>query len=73
MKDGFLKIGVSTPPSKVADTEYNVKELVRIANDAAKEGVKVLLFPELSITGASAGDLFLSSRLVRSAEDALFY
>ena len=73
MKDGFLKIGVSTPPAKVADTEYNVKELVRIANDAVNAGVKVLLFPELSITSATCGDLFRSSRLVKSAEEALRY
>ncbi|WP_337644452.1 NAD(+) synthase, partial [Alistipes communis] len=39
--------------------------------DAAGRGVEVVLFPELSVTGYTCGDLFLQPALLAAAEQAL--
>lgn len=71
MKNGFVKVAAATPHIRVADPCYNQKELIRLANDAAQKGVRVLVFPELSITGYTCGDLFYSETLLTSAKKAL--
>jgi len=71
MKDGFIRVGAASPKIKIANPEYNVRECIKLAEHAAEEGVKVLVFPELVITGATAGDLFYQSRLIKAAEAAL--
>lgn len=71
MKNGFVKVAAATPHIRVADPLYNAKELIRIATDAAKQSVRVLVFPELSLTGYTCADLFYSEVLLTSARDAL--
>ncbi len=71
MKDGFVKVAVSTPELKVADCEYNKDQLVRKAEEIAAKGAALVLFPEFSLTGYTCGDLFLQDTLVRGAEEAL--
>jgi len=71
MKHGFLKIAVAAPDLRVADPAFCANELIRIAKDADKRGVRVLVFPELSLTGSTCGDLFFSETLIRGAKDAL--
>ena len=71
MKNGFIKVAAAAPKIRVADPSYNVGEMLRIAKEAAKQEVKVLCFPELSITGYTCGDLFFSSTLLQGAKDAL--
>ena len=39
--------------------------------EAEKEGVKILVFPELSITGYTCGDLFFQNSLLSSSQRAL--
>ena len=73
MKNGFVKVAAATPHIRVADPCYNQKELIRLANDAAQKGVRVLVFPELSITGYTCGDLFYSETLLTSAKKALAF
>lgn len=72
MKDGFLKVAVSTPELKVADCHFNKEQLVKKAKEMDKEGVKLLAFPELSLTGYTCSDLFLQETLLRGAEQALW-
>lgn len=72
MKDGFLKIAVSTPELKVADCKFNREEMVRKAGELAEQGVKLLAFPEFSLTGYTCHDLFLQDALLRGAERELF-
>ena len=50
MKDGFLKVAVSTPETKVANVKYNTQLVIDIARRAAMEGVKVLALPELVLS-----------------------
>ena len=71
MKHGFIKVAAGSPKIRVADPAYNVGEMIRIAKEAAKKEVKVLCFPELSITGYTCGDLFFSSALLDGAKNAL--
>ena len=71
MKNGFLKVAASTPIVALANTAANAEEHVTLAQKAYGEGVRVLVFPELSLTGATCGDLFLQDTLLQGAQDAL--
>ncbi len=71
MKNGFVKVAAATPIVRVADTAYNAQELTRLAQDAAKQGVRVLVFPELCLTGATCRDLFTFDTLLQGARNAL--
>ena len=72
MENGFLKVAVSSPDLKVADCQYNKEQLVKKTIEMDKESVKLLVFPELSLTGYTCGDLFLQDTLLRGAKEALF-
>ncbi|MCH5265027.1 MAG: NAD(+) synthase [Lachnospiraceae bacterium] len=72
MKDGFIKVAVSAPDLKVADAPYNVEKMIEKAKGLAGRGVKLLAFPELSLTGYTCNDLFLQDTLMQGAEQALF-
>ncbi len=71
MKDGFLKIACATPDVRVGDCDYNTDRILELISDAHAKGVKIICFPELSITGYTCGDLFLQSSLGYSAEKNL--
>lgn len=71
MKDGFLKVAVATPDLRVADTDYNGQQIIKKAKELADQGVKLLVFPELCITGYTCGDLFLQDPLLDGAETEL--
>lgn len=72
MKDGFIKVAVSTPELKVADCKFNREQMVKIAGEMAAQGVKLLAFPEFSLTGYTCHDLFLQDMLLQGAERELF-
>lgn len=72
MKNGFLKIALASPIVRVADATYNAELCVREAKAAASNGAKVLLFPELVLSGATCGDLFFQAALIEKCEAALF-
>ena len=59
---GFIRVGASVPKIKVADCDYNVSEMKSVIEQAFKDHVQILCFPELSITSYSCGDLFFSGR-----------
>lgn len=71
MNYGFLKVGVFTPEIKVCDTLFNTKQILKGIEDATACGVELLAFPELSLTGATCGDLFYSEVLLTGAENGL--
>src|SRR5215831_6712284 len=69
---GFLRVGAACPRVWVADPARNVDEILGFVAQARERGVQILVFPELSLTGYTAGDLFFSlSTLVGGAERAL--
>lgn len=71
MLDGFLKTAAATPTIRVADPAYNAQEIAGLLKQAAGQGVKFLVFPELCLTGYTCGDLFLQPLLLSGAEQGL--
>jgi len=71
MKYGFVKVAAAVPAVKVADVAYNVKEIERLIALAEGEGVEVICFPELCMTGYSCQDLFKEQLLLTKAEEGL--
>ena len=71
MRDGFIKVAAASPSLKVGNPSFNKERIIDLMNEADRKGVKVLVFPELSITGYTAGDLFFQSALLESATEAL--
>ncbi len=71
MKDGFVKIACACPDVRVADCDYNTDRIIELIKEAAGKGVKIVCFPELSITGYTCGDLFLQETLLNAAESSL--
>ncbi len=69
---GFLRVAAACPPVVVADPEANADHTLAVLAEARKQGVQAIVFPELGLTGYTAGDLFFSlSTLVAGAERAL--
>ena len=66
MNFSFVKVGAFSPEIKVADVNFNTKQIIDTVCEAEKQGVQVLVFPELSITGSTVGDLFYSDTLLDS-------
>ena len=73
MKDGFVRVAASSPELRVADPAFNAGEIMKEITKAGALGVKVLVFPELSVTGYTCSDLFFQEKLKRSALEALDY
>lgn len=71
MKHGFVKVAAVTPKVKVADTIYNKEQICAGIKEASGAGAKVIVFPELCISGYTCGDLFLQERLLASCKEAL--
>jgi len=71
MKDGFIKIACATPELKVADPDYNAGKIIELIKEAHSKGVKIVCFPELSLTGYTCGDLFLQNVLLESVKKNL--
>ncbi|MBQ6706603.1 MAG: NAD(+) synthase [Clostridia bacterium] len=70
MKDGFLRVATVSPALRVADCRYNLKQiLTEIA--ALPENTALAVFPELSLTGYTCGDLFYQPTLLQAAEQTL--
>lgn len=73
MKHGFVKVGAVTPKIRVADCDYNGNEIIRLIEEGEKGKIRLLVFPELCITGYTCGDLFLQNTLLRSAKEQLLH
>ena len=71
MKDGFITVACGTPKLRLADCDYNAEQTFTLMRKAEKAGAKVLVLPELGLTGYTCGDLFYQDALLRGAEQAL--
>ena len=71
MKDGLICVAAGTPSIRVADCAHNGAEIVRLMEEAQEQGVKILVLPELCLTGYTCGDLFLQDTLLDGALEAL--
>ena len=68
---GYIKVAAASPWLRVADCDYNSERIIAQMQEATDKGVKVVLFPELGITGATCDDLFLQRSLLSAAEQRL--
>ena len=64
MKDGFIKVAAVTPDIEVGNTAYNTEQIIQCIGLAGKEDVRLLVFPELCISGYTCNDLFLQNILL---------
>lgn len=71
MRHGFVKVAAITPDIRVADCDFNGESIIKEMKYCADRGVKIAVFPELSITGYTCGELFLQERLLNSALNTL--
>ena len=71
MKNGSLKVMLAEIPVKIALPIENAKNHIELMGKANADNVNLLLFSELSLTGYTCADLFLTSELILEAEKAL--
>jgi NAD+ synthase (glutamine-hydrolysing) len=68
---GFLRVAATVPMLRVADSAYNAERVVALMARAEREGVAVVVFPELCLTGYTCADLFHQATLQKGALAAL--
>ena len=71
MKDGFVKVAAAAPVIRVADCDYNAARIIETIEKAQNAGVKVLVFPELTLTGVTCGDMIAHRVVLNGAVKAL--
>ena len=71
MIEGFLRVAVATPKIKVADVRFNTDAVLREITEADRQGVSLLVFPELVLTAYTCADLFHQTILIERAATAL--
>jgi len=71
MNHGFIKAAAGTPDIKVADCKHNRKEILRTIQEMSANGAKIMVLPELCLTGYTCGDLFWQEALIRETETEL--
>ena len=73
MRDGFVKVAARTPEVRVADVDFNVDRCVDVTREAVeRDGAKLVVLPELCITGYTCEDLFWQDALLDAAQQGLF-
>jgi NAD+ synthase (glutamine-hydrolysing) len=70
-RHGFARVAAAVPHLRVADTRYNAARTIDLMHRAADEGVDVVVFPEVGLTGYTCNDLFYQRTLQEGAVDAL--
>ncbi len=71
MKHGFVKVAAVTPDVKVADPVYNAAQICKEIEVAYEKGAKIIVFPELCLSGYTCGDLFLQEQLLSACREQL--
>ena len=71
MKHGFVKVAAATPDIRVADVKFNTEQICSAIEEASDNRAKILVFPELCVTGYTCGDLFTQDILLKEAKEAL--
>ncbi len=71
MRHGFLRVAAATPVIRVADCEYNAGKIIELIDKTEADGNKLVVFPELCVTGYTCGDLFLQDTLLKGAIGAV--
>lgn len=72
MSNGFLRVSAATPKGRVADCIYNREQIEKAIDQAVERQVRLLVLPELGITGYTCSDLFLQNSLLDAAKAQVF-
>lgn len=67
----YIRVASACPAIKVADINFNINEIIRTIDKAAEVGTEIIVFPELSITGYTCGDLFRQRILIDTVNTAI--
>lgn len=67
----YYRVGAAVPDVRVADVTYNKNKIIEKIYEAEKQGVRLLTFPELCLTGYTCADLFMQQALLNAARSAL--
>lgn len=70
-RPGFVRVASAVPRVEVANCEANADYIIDLARKMATDGVRLAVFPELSVTAYTCGDLFLQPTLIHSAKEQL--
>ena len=68
---GYVRVAAVVPELKVANPIFNTDVILKEIDVLEGKGVQIALFPELSLTGYTCGDLFLQDVLLEKAKDSL--
>lgn len=71
MEYGFVKVAAATPAITVADCSQNAQGIIELATELEKKGAELILFPELSLTSRSCGDLFTQPYFISACNKAI--
>ncbi len=71
MYDGFIRVAAATPDIRVADCDYNCERIIECIRAAAENKARIIVLPELCVTGYTCSDLFFQSPLLDAAKAAL--
>ncbi len=70
-KYGYTRVAAAVPELKVANVEFNTKEVIKVIKELDTKGVQIVTFPELCLTGYTCADLFSQDILIDKAMDGL--
>lgn len=68
---GLIRVAAAVPHLHLANVARNVEAHIRKLHEAAAQHASLVVFPELSLTGYTCGDLFYQHTLLRAAEDGV--
>ncbi len=71
MKHGFFRVAAAVPKVRVADCKYNLEKITDLVRQALEQEAGIIVFPELSLTAYTCGDLFHQEALIKAAEKKL--
>lgn len=71
MDYGFVRVAAAVPRLRVGDCKWNAQETIKQIDEAIVQGVQIICFPELGMTGYTCADLFFNHRLQNKAMIAL--
>lgn len=72
-KYGFYNLATAIPSIRVADISYNTEQILKLIEEASEKSVSLLAFPELCLTGATCGDLFLQKNLQQECKKSILH
>ena len=71
MKQGFVKVAAASCAVAVADVRENTRVILETIHKMEDEGAKVMVLPELALTGYTCSDLFWQSQMIDAAKEGL--